>query len=147
MSTPRRSVWLLLAVCSCPRCLPTTAVREPRCWGLWRILLERVQPEYGRIHAGVACAATVRLCQRRNPTPLHWSDDNPPDSAHTPDECYRYGDDHGRAYGNGCVDDADLLNVLFNFGSDGSNGGDANCDGIVDDADLLDVLFNFGSGC
>jgi len=49
--------------------------------------------------------------------------------------------------GNGCVDDADLLTVLFNFGSDGSNGGDANCDGIVDDADLLEVLFNFGSGC
>ena len=49
--------------------------------------------------------------------------------------------------GNGCVDDADLLTVLFNFGSDGSSGGDANCDGIVDDADLLEVLFNFGSGC
>ncbi|GIV07858.1 MAG: hypothetical protein KatS3mg017_1060 [Fimbriimonadales bacterium] len=49
--------------------------------------------------------------------------------------------------GNGCVDDADLLTVLFNFGSDGSAGGDANCDGIVDDADLLDVLFAFGNGC
>ena len=24
---------------------------------------------------------------------------------------------------------------------------DANCDGIVDDADLLTVLFHFGSGC
>ena len=47
---------------------------------------------------------------------------------------------------DGIVDDADLLDVLFNFGSDGSSGGDANCDGIVDDADLLDVLFNFGGG-
>jgi hypothetical protein len=24
---------------------------------------------------------------------------------------------------------------------------DVNCDGVVDDADLLQVLFNFGSGC
>ncbi len=50
---------------------------------------------------------------------------------------------------NGCVDDADLLAVLFAFGSTGSNLGrvDVNCDGVVDDADLLTVLFNFGSGC
>jgi probable HAF family extracellular repeat protein len=50
---------------------------------------------------------------------------------------------------NGCVDDADLLAVLFAFGSTGSTLGreDANCDGVVDDADLLIVLFNFGSGC
>jgi hypothetical protein len=50
---------------------------------------------------------------------------------------------------NGCVDDADLLAVLFNFGNSGSNLGreDTNCDGVVDDADLLQVLFNFGSGC
>jgi hypothetical protein len=50
---------------------------------------------------------------------------------------------------NGCVDDADLLAVLFAFGSTGSTLGreDANCDGAVDDADLLQVLFNFGSGC
>ena len=47
------------------------------------------------------------------------------------------------------MDDADLLAVLFNFGSSGSNLGreDTNCDGTVDDADLLQVLFNFGSGC
>jgi hypothetical protein len=51
--------------------------------------------------------------------------------------------------GNGCVDDADLLAVLFAFGNTGSNLGrvDVNCDGVVDDADLLQVLFNFGSGC
>jgi len=48
--------------------------------------------------------------------------------------------------GNGCVDDADLLAILFNFG--GSNPRyDLNGDNIIDDADLLLVLFNFGSGC
>lgn len=48
-----------------------------------------------------------------------------------------------------CIDDADLLAVLFAFGSTGSNLGrvDVTCDGVVDDADLLIVLFNFGSGC
>ena len=56
---------------------------------------------------------------------------------------------NGDVDANGCVDDADLLAVLFNFGSSGSNLGreDTNCDGVVDDADLLQVLFNFGSGC
>jgi hypothetical protein len=47
-----------------------------------------------------------------------------------------------------CVDDADLLLVLFDFGSEGQyRPTDLNCDGIVDDADLLIVLFNFGTGC
>ena len=47
---------------------------------------------------------------------------------------------------NGCVDDADLLAVLFAFG--GSGGAeDLNGDGVVDDADLLLVLFAFGNGC
>ncbi len=45
-----------------------------------------------------------------------------------------------------CVDDADLLQVLFNFGGS-DDASDVNGDGIVDDADLLIVLFNFGSGC
>ncbi|MCX7993199.1 MAG: hypothetical protein N2651_05975 [Fimbriimonadales bacterium] len=53
----------------------------------------------------------------------------------------------GDVDGNGCVDDADLLSVLFAFGQSGSNPADVNGDGIVDDADLLEVLFNFGSGC
>ena len=48
--------------------------------------------------------------------------------------------------GNGCVDDADLLNILFNFGGTDPRY-DLNGDGVVDDADLLTVLFNFGSGC
>lgn len=50
---------------------------------------------------------------------------------------------------NGCVDDADLLAVLFAFGSTSSELGrvDVNCDDVVDDADLLAVLFAFGSGC
>ncbi len=50
--------------------------------------------------------------------------------------------------GNGCVDDSDLLRVLFAFGGTGSGlPEDINNDGTVDDADLLVVLFNFGSGC
>lgn len=47
---------------------------------------------------------------------------------------------------DGIVDDADLLNVLFEFGSTAITPADVNNDGIVDDADLLLVLFNFGSG-
>lgn len=47
---------------------------------------------------------------------------------------------------NGCVDDADLLLVLFGFGSDDPDL-DLNGDGTVDDADLLEVLFHFGTGC
>jgi hypothetical protein len=49
--------------------------------------------------------------------------------------------------GNGCVDDSDLLAVLFAFGSTGSNPADITCDGVVDDSDLLAVLFAFGTGC
>ena len=52
----------------------------------------------------------------------------------------------GDVNGDGCVDTADLLIVLFNFGNAGGQG-DVNCDGIVDTADLLAVLFNFGAGC
>jgi hypothetical protein len=38
--------------------------------------------------------------------------------------------------------------VLFAFGSTGTNlPEDLNGDGTVDDADLLVVLFNFGNGC
>jgi Ca2+-binding EF-hand superfamily protein len=48
--------------------------------------------------------------------------------------------------GNGCVDEADLLAVLFNFGGSDS-APDLNGDGVVDDADLLTVLFSFGEGC
>jgi len=48
---------------------------------------------------------------------------------------------------SGCVDDADLLRVLFEFGGAGYRNEDLNWDGVIDDADLLIVLFNFGSGC
>jgi hypothetical protein len=49
---------------------------------------------------------------------------------------------------DGCVDDADLLEVLFAFGNTGAFlTADVNGDGTVDDADLLEVLFAFGSGC
>jgi hypothetical protein len=38
--------------------------------------------------------------------------------------------------------------VLFAFGQSGSSlPEDVNGDGVVDDADLLIVLFSFGSGC
>lgn len=52
----------------------------------------------------------------------------------------------GNVNGDNIVDDADLLQVLFNFGSNDA-ASDANGDGIVDDADLLTVLFNFGASC
>ena len=53
----------------------------------------------------------------------------------------------GDVNGDGRVDDADLLIVLFNFGCSGFGcQGDVNNDGMVDDADLLIVLFNFGCG-
>jgi hypothetical protein len=52
----------------------------------------------------------------------------------------------GDVDGNGCVDDADLLAVLFAFGSDDIIA-DLDDNGVVDDADLLLVLFNFGNGC
>ena len=48
---------------------------------------------------------------------------------------------------DGCIDDADLLAVLFNFGETGPRCQDLNYDRVVDDADLLIVLFNFGNGC
>ena len=54
----------------------------------------------------------------------------------------------GDVNGDGCVDDSDLLSVLFTFGQSGANlPQDVNRDGVVDDSDLLIVLFDFGSGC
>ncbi len=61
-------------------------------------------------------------------------------------DTWRTGDTNG----DGCIDDSDLLAVLFAFGTPGTGltrHEDINKDGIVDDADLLEVLFNFGSGC
>lgn len=59
-----------------------------------------------------------------------------------------YTPPQGDVNGDGCVDDADLLAVLFAFGQTGSNlPEDVNRDGVVDDADMLLVLSNFGSGC
>lgn len=51
----------------------------------------------------------------------------------------------GDVNGDGVIDDADLLEILFAFGSNDPNR-DLNNDGVVDDADLLTVLFNFGAG-
>jgi hypothetical protein len=54
----------------------------------------------------------------------------------------------GDVNGDGIIDDADLLRVLFAFGQSGSSlPEDVNGDGVVDDADLLIVLFSFGRGC
>ncbi len=51
---------------------------------------------------------------------------------------------NGDVNNDNVVDDADLLQILFNFGSNNA-ASDANGDNVVDDADLLIVLFNFGS--
>lgn len=49
---------------------------------------------------------------------------------------------------NGCTDDFDLLQVLYDFGREGFLlSTDTNSDGVVNDADLLNVLLNFGRDC
>ncbi|MCW5933238.1 MAG: hypothetical protein KIT45_02930 [Fimbriimonadia bacterium] len=49
---------------------------------------------------------------------------------------------------NFCVDDSDLMAVLFASVMTGSGmPEDTNHDDVVDDADLLQVLFDFGEGC
>lgn len=96
---------------------------------LWRLQVDDSS-------ASVAATFVARLTEvgyprGRFPTALGWVPAQP-----------------GDVEGDGCVDDADLLSVLFAFGQQGQNLlEDLNGDGIVDDADLLLVLFNFGSGC
>lgn len=51
----------------------------------------------------------------------------------------------GNVNGDCAVNDADLLQVLFSFGTNDPST-DTNGDGAVNDADLLTVLFNFGQG-
>lgn len=72
-----------------------------------------------------------------------------PSSAFLLDTGSRCVEHNGDVDESGCVDDADLLAVLFAFGGQGDELGrvDTNCDSTVDDADLLTVLFAFGSGC
>ena len=54
----------------------------------------------------------------------------------------------GDVNGDGTVDDADLLEVMFHFGERKKmNFPDVNLDGIVDDADMLIILFNYGASC
>ncbi len=49
---------------------------------------------------------------------------------------------------DGCVNDSDLLTVLFAFGQSGPDlPADIDGDGAVDDADLMLVLFYFGNPC
>lgn len=50
----------------------------------------------------------------------------------------------GDVNGDDCVDDLDLLIVLFDFGMNQDRRADVNRDGSVDDLDLLIVLFQFG---
>jgi hypothetical protein len=55
---------------------------------------------------------------------------------------------NGDVDGNDCIDDNDLLSLLFAFGQTGPNlPADLNGDESVDDVDLLIVLFSFGNGC
>ncbi|MCW5933662.1 MAG: Ig-like domain-containing protein [Fimbriimonadia bacterium] len=55
---------------------------------------------------------------------------------------------NGDVNGDDCIDDIDLLAILFAFGQTGENlSGDLNGDGSIDDTDLLLVLFNFSRGC
>jgi len=54
----------------------------------------------------------------------------------------------GDGNGDGCTNDLDLLQVLFDFAQAGANlPSDLNGDGVVNDLDLLETLFNFGNGC
>lgn len=114
-------------------------------------------------------------CRRGDSAGNQFDDDNPTDGDHDPaSECFNYAafdlsgfgcpnpselngiiafwaapsctPNGGDVDGSGCIDDADLLAVLFAFGGSGGPE-DVNCDGSVDDADLLTVLFNFGTGC
>ncbi|MDW8106880.1 MAG: PQQ-dependent sugar dehydrogenase [Armatimonadota bacterium] len=52
-------------------------------------------------------------------------------------------DTPGDLNGDGVINNADLLTVLFAFGSNSAEA-DLNNDGVVNNADLLVVLFNFG---
>lgn len=52
----------------------------------------------------------------------------------------------GDTNADGCVNDHDLLTVLFYFGTEEVSA-DVNRDGHVDDTDLLMILFHFGLGC
>ncbi len=51
----------------------------------------------------------------------------------------------GDVNGDGCVDDADLMRILLEFGQTGNTPADLNGDGIVNDSDLLIVLSRFGA--
>lgn len=49
---------------------------------------------------------------------------------------------------DGCVNDADLLTILYKFGAVAlGDPADINGDGIINDGDLLEVLYQFGFGC
>lgn len=54
---------------------------------------------------------------------------------------------YGDIDGNGCVDDTDLLEVIYALGTCVVGCADLNSDGVVDDADLLAVIYALGTGC
>ena len=51
---------------------------------------------------------------------------------------------HGDVTGDDCVDDADLLRVLFAFGREGWRPEDLNVDRVVDEQDVVMLLSRFG---
>lgn len=53
----------------------------------------------------------------------------------------------GDINGDGTVDDADLLQLLTEYGRKGFSFSDINLDGEVDDGDLLLLLLSYGSSC
>lgn len=63
------------------------------------------------------------------------------------DTAMSYRQQPGDVNRDGCVDEMDLMMVLFNFGATGQHPADVNQDGIVDDADVAAVLLAFGNGC
>lgn len=54
---------------------------------------------------------------------------------------------YGDADDNGCVDDADITEVILAFGESCCCPADVTRDGVVDDADITVVILNFGDGC
>jgi hypothetical protein len=54
----------------------------------------------------------------------------------------------GDTDGSGAVDIDDIINVVLDFGSDGSgHNGDADGSGVVDIDDVIFVVLNFGNTC
>jgi len=135
--------------------------------GGWEVFYLQAPPFGGLVLASGAEPLLGYIRDIGSSTPTQWDDNNPTNGEHTSDECYQYPVDDsgvlggvlqvwvsvdecvpngGDVDGNGCVNDLDLLAVLFAFGNTGG-AEDTNCDGTVNDSDVLELLFSFGSGC